>query len=482
MSPPLLPDDPHDSRLIANVRPLAWVNPTPAPRYNLVAIGAGAAGLVSAGGAGGLGAKVALIERQFLGGDCLIAGCVPSKTLLAVARERPTDFAAVMERVRQVRADISPHDSAERFRREFGVDVFFGEARFTAQDALEVGGQTLHFRKAVIATGSRPVVPDIPGMKEAAPLTNETVFSLTNLPRRLTVIGGGSVGCELAQAFARLGSRVTLLERGAQILSSEDEDTVQVVTAGLRRDGIDVRCHAAVTRVEAGPPKRVYLDVGMIEADAILVATGRTPNIESLNLDAAGIRVHGNGLIVDDHLRTTNRRVFAAGDVAGSYHLTHAADAMARLVIRNALFLGRERLSRLVVPWCLYTDPEFARVGLTEREANQRGVGVDVYRVGFDQVDRAITDGRTDGFVKVLTAKGTDRIVGAAVVGPHAGELIGTLSLAMTNRLGLKAIAGTVFPYPTYTEALKKVADAYNRTRLTPFVARVMRTWLRWTR
>jgi len=481
MTTPLLPDDPHDVRLVANVRPPTWVNPTPAPRYNLVAIGAGAAGLVSAGGAGGLGAKVALVERHYLGGDCLIAGCVPSKTLLAAARERPTDFAAVMERVRRVRADISPHDSAERFRREFGVDVFFGEARFTAPDALEVGGQSLRFRKAVIATGSRPVVPDIPGLKDAAPLTNETVFALTHLPRRLTVIGGGPVGCELAQAFARLGSRVTLLVRGPQLLAKEDEDAARIVEAGLRRDGIDVRFSATVTRVEAGPPKRVHLGDEAIEADAILVATGRKPNVERLNLDAAGIQVNANGLIVDDRLRTTNRRVFAAGDVAGAYRFTHAADAMARLVIRNALFLGRGRLSRLVVPWCLYTDPEFARVGLTERAAAERGVRVDVYRVGFDHVDRALTDGKTDGFVKVLTAKGRDRIVGAAVVGAHAGELIGTLSFAMTNRLGLKAIAETVFPYLTYTEALKTIADTYNRTRLTPFVARVMRTWLRWT-
>jgi pyruvate/2-oxoglutarate dehydrogenase complex dihydrolipoamide dehydrogenase (E3) component len=481
MAIPLLPGDPHDDRLRANVRPPGWVNPTPSARYQFVVIGAGPAGLVAAAAAAGLGAKVALVERDLMGGDCLNVGCVPSKTLLRAAKaaaavwrakefgiratEPEVDFPAVMERVRRVRAELSAVDSAERFRK-LGVDVFLGEGKFLNEDTVEVNGVRLRFGRCLIATGARPVIPDIPGLKESRWFTNETVFALTELPKRLLVIGGGPVGCELGQAFARLGSRVTLQPSGrmtpGRLLPKEDDDAGLQVMAALRRDGVQIE--------------------GKPAFDAILVAAGRAPNVEGLNLAAAGVAFSQDGVRIDDRLRTTNPRVFAAGDVCSlGYRFTHAADAMARLVVRNALFPLKGRASALTIPWCTYTDPEVGRVGLNEREAAERGVAVDVYRVELAEVDRAVTDGEA-GFVKVLAAKGTDRIVGATVVGPHAGELVGTLSLAMTHGIGLKKLANTVFPYPTYTEALRKVADQYNRTRLTPLARRLLGTWLEWFR
>ncbi len=481
MTIPLLPNDPHDEALQRLVKPRDWVNPTPAPRYQLVVIGGGPAGLVCAAGAAGLGAKVALIERDLLGGDCLNVGCVPSKTLLRAAKavceirragefgvkvaEPEIDFAAIMQRVRRVRAELAPVDSAERYR-SLGIDVFLGEGRFANEDTIEVNGAKLRFGRCVIATGARPVVPDIHGLKDSRWFTNENIFTLTELPKRLLVIGGGPIGCELGQAFARLGSKVTITARSG-LLHKDDADAVRIVGAALRRDGIDI--------VAETPDPRGF--------DAVLVATGRTPNVGGLNLDAAGVTLDAKtGIAVDDQLRTSNSRVFAVGDVCSvGYKFTHAADAMARLAIRNALFPTKGYASALTIPWCTYTDPEIGRVGLNEQEASERGIAVDGFRHDFPQLDRGATDA-AEGFVKVLVQKGTDRIVGAMVVGSHAGELIGTLSVAMTNRVGLRSLAATVFPYPTYTEAIKKVADQYNRTRLTPLAARVLRTWLKWFR
>ncbi len=482
MTIPLLPDDPHDSRLRANVKPPGWVNPTPAPRYQLVVIGAGPAGLVAAAGAAGLGAKVALVERDLLGGDCLNVGCVPSKTLLRAARaaaearragdfgvrvaEPEIDFAVVMERVRRVRADLSPVDSAERFR-SLGIDVFLGEGRFVNRETIEVNGAKLRFGRCVIATGSRAVVPDIARLKEARWFTNETLFSLTELPQRLLVIGGGPIGCEIGQAFARLGSQVTIATRSGRLLPREDDDTASFLAETFRREGIEV--------VADTPPPGGF--------DTVLVAAGRQANTERLNLEAAGIQTDPvDGVRVDDYLRTTNSRVFAAGDVCSAgYKFTHAADAMARLVIRNALFPTKGKASKLTIPWCTYTDPEVGRVGLSERDAAETGVPVGVYRLDLRELDRAAADGAT-GFIKVLTRRGTDRILGATAVGPHAGEWIGTVSLAMTHGIGLKKLANTVFPYPTYTEALRKIADQYNRTRLTPRARRILGVWLKWFR
>ncbi|MEM7811605.1 MAG: mercuric reductase [Planctomycetota bacterium] len=499
----LSPPDVHNKRLEDNVRPPEWVNPTPIDRYNMVVIGGGTAGLVTAAASAGLGAKVALIERSLLGGDCLNVGCVPSKALISAGRaaaavrdagdfgvraagDPRVDFAGVMERMRRLRADISPNDSARRFR-DLGVDVFVGDGTFVDGQTVEVGGQRLNFAKATIATGARAAAPPIPGLEEAGYLTNETLFSLTELPRRLAVIGAGPIGAEMAQSFARFGSEVTLLELGPHVLSREDADAAAVVQASLVKDGIDVRVNSGVTSVgTAGGAKTVTFETEgqshTIEVDAILVAIGRAPNVDGLGLENAGVEYdRRTGVTVDDSLRTTNKRIFAAGDIASKYKFTHAADFLARTVIRNALFMGRGKASALTIPWATYTAPELAHVGLTEAEAAERGVPVDVFRQDLEHVDRAILDGDNAGFVKALVEKGTDKIVGATVVAEHAGDMISQFSLAMTHGLGLKKFASTIYPYPTQAEAIRKLGDQFNKTKLTPFTAKLLRFMIRLT-
>jgi len=501
---PVQPYDVHNQFLVSNARPPDWANPEPAGRYNLVVLGAGTAGLVSAAGAAGLGARVALVERAFMGGDCLNVGCVPSKALIRASRaaaevrdaqdfgvEAPAgarvNFPAVMERMRRLRAALSSNDSAARFR-GLGVDVFFGEARFTGPDAVEVGGRVLRFRRAVIATGARAARPDIPGLADAGFLTNETVFSLTELPPRLAVIGAGSIGCELAQAFARFGARVSLLGNRPQIMPREDPDAARIVEKEMRRDGVNLILGCNVVRVaQEGAVKVLHLECGgqptEVRADAILIGVGRAPNVQGLDLEAAGVAYdEKEGIKVNDRLQTTNPRIYAAGDICSRFKFTHAADAMARVVIQNALFFGRAKASALVIPWCTYTDPEVAHVGLYEAEAKARGIDVRTFTEPMAHVDRAVLDGDTDGFVKVHVRAGSDRILGATVVARHAGEMISELTLALVGGLGLGTLARTIHPYPTQAEAIKRVADAYNRTRLTPFVKGLFQKWLAWMR
>ncbi len=498
------PLDEHNRRLLDNVHPAGWVNPEPAKRYHLVVIGGGTAGLVSAAGAAGLGAKVALIERHLMGGDCLNVGCVPSKAVIRAARawhdarqaaerfagpavdpQSRGDFGAVMERMRRLRAGISVHDSAERFR-GLGVDVFLGDGRFTGPDAIEVGGQTLRFRRAVIATGGRAAVPPIPGL--ALPdgtgyLTNETIFNLNELPRRLLVIGGGPIGCELAQAFARLGSEVTLLAKDGHVLIREDADAAEIVQNALRKDGVRLELNAKLLEIRRnGEPVAVIERDGRrqeIPADRILVAAGRTPNIEGLGLDEAGVKHGKGGVEVDDRLRTSNPKVFACGDVASRFQLTHIADAQARIVIQNALFFGRSKMSALTIPWCTYTSPEVAHVGLYEKDARERGMEVDTLTVPLSTVDRAILDGADEGFLRLHVEKGKDRILGATLVAEHAGDMIGELCLAITHKIGLGKIASVIHPYPTQGEVVKKAADQWRRTKLTPGVRKLFGRWFR---
>ena len=500
----VLPTDSHNRLLVSRVHPGDWTNPEPAPRYNLVAIGGGTAGLVSAAGATGLGARCALIEKHLLGGDCLNVGCVPSKALIrssrAVADARDAgafgvdvsvgsevDFAAVMERMRRLRSEIAEHDSARRFR-ELGVDVFLGEARFVSRDAVRVGERTLRFSRAVIATGGRAAAPPIEGLEEAGYLTNETLFSLTELPPRLGVIGGGPIGCEMAQAFQRFGSRVSVFQCHPQILEREDGQAGRRVQDAFRRDGIRLHLESRVFRVESrAGEKRVHLECNgrtrQVAVDEVLVAAGRAPNVEGLDLETAGVDYdRRRGVLVNDRLRTSNRRIFAAGDVCSRYKFTHAADALARIVIRNALFMGREKASALTIPWCTYTDPEVARVGLNRREASRQGIRYDLFVREFAEVDRAITDGEEGGMVSVLVEKGNDRILGATVVARHAGEMINEITLAMVGGLGLKTISRVIHPYPTQAEAIKQVGDAFNRTRLTPRTRRILSRWFAWRR
>lgn len=495
----LLPNDPSDQALREQVHPAGWTNPVPATRYNLVVLGGGTAGLVSAAGAAGLGARVALIERDLLGGDCLNVGCVPSKTLLRAARaaaevrragrfgvrcgESSVDFAEVMRRVRELRAGLAPNDSAARFR-GLGVDVFLGDGRFTGPDTVEVAGQTLRFARAIIATGARATRPAIPGLAEAGFVTNESVFNLTELPRRLAVLGGGPIGCELGQAFARLGSEVTLVGKEPTLLPREDPDAAAVVATAMRRDGVRLELGREVARVgrEGSAKRLLFTDGTSLLADEILVSVGRMPNVERLGLDFAGVRHDATGVLVDDRLRTSNPRIYAAGDICSRFKFTHAADALARIAIQNSLFFGRARASALTIPWCTYTEPELAHVGLTAKEAADRGVAVDTLVQAMRHVDRAVLDGDEEGFLKVHVRKGTDRIVGATAVAATAGSMIAEITVSMTAGLGLRALARTIHPYPTQCEAVKKVADAYNRTRLTPFVKSLFTRWLAWQR
>lgn len=499
----LQPLDAYNLELQRQVHPTDWQNPKPDGRYHLVVIGAGTAGLVTAAGAAGLGAKVALVERSLMGGDCLNVGCVPSKALLAAARQvahvrraseygiqadlLAVDFAAVMERMRRLRAGISPHDSAARFR-DLGVDVFFGQASFRSPREIEVGGQSLSFQKAVIATGARAAQPAIPGLAEAGYLTNETLFSLTQLPNRLAVIGGGPIGCEMAQCFARLGAKVTLIEQSEHILSREDADAARVVQQALVRDGVCVVTQARVLRVELRSQEKglVWASQGVEQeavVDEILVAVGRTPNLDGLGLEAAGVQADPRqGVQVNDRLQTSQRHIYAAGDVCSAVKLTHAADFQARIVIQNALFLGRAKVSSLIVPHCTYTSPELAHVGLDPAELARDPVAVSTYTLPMAQVDRAILEGETEGFVRIHCQRGSDRILGATIVAPQAGDLLAPIVLAMKQRIGLGKIASVIHSYPTQADAIRKLGDRYNKTRLTPRVQWLLGTWLRWTR
>jgi pyruvate/2-oxoglutarate dehydrogenase complex dihydrolipoamide dehydrogenase (E3) component len=397
------------------------------------------------------------------------------------------DFGAAMDRMRRLRADISRHDAAGRFR-AMGVDVYLGEGRFSGSDTVAVGGLTLRFSKAVIATGARALRPAIPGLEEVGFLTNETVFSLTERPARLAVLGAGPLGCELAQAFSRLGSRVTILEKTDHLLPREDRDAAAVLAAAFERDGIEVRHSAECVRVSAEQGgKTLHLSCDgredAVQVDEILVGAGRVPNVDGLNLEAVGVRYDARGGVeVDDHLRTANRRIYAAGDVCLRHKFTHTADAAARIVLRNALFWGRARLSALTVPWCTYTDPEIAHVGLYEAEAAERGIAVDTFMERFEELDRAIADGEREGLVKVHVRRGTDRILGATIVARHAGEMISEVTVAMAGRVGLGRLADVIHPYPTQAEAIKHVADAYNRTRLTPLAKKLFTRLMAWRR
>ena len=483
--------------------------------YNVVVIGGGTAGLVTAAGTAGLGGRVALVERHKMGGDCLNYGCVPSKALIKSSRvvalmrhadrfgldpAQPTiDYGRVARRVKALRARIEPHDSVERFE-ELGVDVFPGQATLESPHEVRVGDKVLKTRHIVIATGGRAVVPDVPGLKEAGYETNETIFERESAPGRLLVIGGGPIGCELAQAMARLGARVTLVDRGAQLLHREDSDVAALLQTQLERDGVRFLLCARVESVAPGRggPHRVRLrqDVqsggvpggrSELDADTILVAAGRRPNVEGLGLEQAGVAYTDKGVGIDPHLATTRRNIYAAGDVCGPYHFTHFAEYQARIIVRNILLsplfgLGRARADYRVVPWTTFTEPEVARVGLNEKEAARTGAPYDVHRFPFSDLDRAILESEETGCAKVIAARGKGTILGATIIGAGAGEMIHEFALAMKQGIGLSSLSSMIHVYPSLSQAVQRVGDAYMRTRLTDRARRLFSRLYAWQR
>lgn len=482
--------------LAANASPSGWQNPRFDGRYHLVIVGAGPAGLTAAREAASLGAKVALIERNRIGGERLNVGCVPSKALIRTARfyaeirsavnfggqaprEQEFHFPAAMARVHRIQARLSQSDSAQRLR-EAGIDVYFGDAEFAGPDSINVAGQVLRFSKALIATGARAVIPPIPGLAESGFDTNETVFNWRDCPARLMIIGGGPLGCEAAQAFSRFGVHVVIAQSDPMFLPKEERDAAQLLSDVLVHDGVDIHLNSNVTGVRGeGAVKFVDLicdgDRSTVAVDHILVGVGRVPNVETLNLDLAGIQSDPTaGIRVNDFLQTSNPNIYSAGDVCLDHKFTHAAIASARIVVSNALFGGRKRLSALTIPWCTYTDPEIAHVGLYVPEALRAGIPVRTFTILMQDVDRAVTDGEDIGFVKIHIREGSDRILGATVVARHAGEMINGISLAITAGIGLQEFSEVIHTYPTQAEAIKMAAEAYRRSRLTPARLKLM--------
>jgi pyruvate/2-oxoglutarate dehydrogenase complex dihydrolipoamide dehydrogenase (E3) component len=495
--------------------------------YNVVVIGAGTAGLVTAAGTAGLGGRVALVERNLMGGDCLNFGCVPSKALISSARlvqqiresekwglEKQSPefvFEKVFERMRARRAKIAPHDSQERFE-SLGVDVFRGEARFVSPHEIELnispspqssppgrGGraapgdtQRLRAKNFVIATGSRAVIPKIEGIEDVPYFTNETIFDeLKHKPESMIVLGGGPMGCELGQALSRLGVKITIVEYTPQILGPEDIDVGQFMQKRFEAEGITVQHCTEVTRVSMcdglitlegnyKPPGAAQGSPVQFTGHALLLAVGRCPMMKALNLEAAGVKYTPNGVEVNDYLQTSQPHIYAAGDIANRLKFTHTADYTARVVVRNILmpfqFL-RQKVDWSVVPWCTYTDPEVAHIGLGEKSAKEQNVEYDLFVVPLEEIDRAVVESEEAGFAKILTAKGSDRILGATIVAPHAGDLLHEFVLAIKAGIGLATIASTIHAYPTFAELARKAGDKYNKTRLTP-LARKFFTWL----
>lgn len=483
---------------------------------NLVVIGAGAAGLVSAYIAATVRAKVTLIERERMGGDCLYTGCVPSKALLRAASiaahmrnanefgigavEPTVDFAAVMARIQRSIAKIEPHDSVERYS-ALGVECLSGEARVTSPWTVEVNGQSLSTRAIIIATGAKPFIPPIPGLESINYLTSDTLWDLTELPKHLVILGGGPIGCELGQAFARLGARVTIVERASRLLGRDDEAAAQLVASALCDDGVELLLSAQATQFSArGAGGIVHYElsdpsadansdgsgtVGEIEFDQVLVAVGRTPNIAGFGLEDLGINGAAGGVVeTNGYLQTVHPNIYACGDVAGPYQFTHTAAHQAWFACVNALFGGWRRFAAdySVIPRVTYTDPEVASVGLTEIDARAQGREIDVTEYGLDDLDRAIVEGTDRGYVKVLTQAGSDRVIGASITGQHAGELIAEFTLAMRHGIGLKKILGTVHAYPTMMEANKYVAGNWSRANAPQRILGWLEGYHRWLR
>lgn len=516
------PMDEHNVKLLDNVHPPEWIDPEFNGVYNMVVIGAGAGGLVTAASAAGAGAKCALVEANLLGGDCLNVGCVPSKALLHAANlahmardaatladsgisitgEVKVEFAQTMRRMRAIRADISKNDSASRFTKRLGVDVYFGFAKFLSERSVQVNNKKLEFKKCVIATGGYPSVPAISGLKELevenrgdgenkpCVVTNETFFNLTVQPRTLGVIGTGVVGMELGQAMQRLGTQVTMFGRSGAVLSKEDADLAESVKAQMESDGVQFRLNVAEYKraarsgkiAENGYPELLLSTVedGELQEyqfDAILVAAGRKPNVTGMDLEKAKVEYDSKiGLKVNDHLQTTNARIYGVGDCCSAYKFTHAADFMARMVVRNALFLGTNKMSSLLIPYATFTSPELAHVGLYASDLRDRKINFKTFEKHFSDNDRALCDGKTTGMVRIHVDAKSDTILGASILGEGAGNMISEITMAMQSGIGLGKVASIIHPYPSMAESIRQAGDLYNKTRLTTTVRGLLRS------
>ncbi|MEZ6095316.1 MAG: FAD-containing oxidoreductase [Pirellulaceae bacterium] len=492
----------YQQRWLRNVAPVDHINPKPSKPYQLVVVGAGTAGLVAAAGAAGMGARVALIESKMMGGDCLNTGCVPSKSWIEMANQfqeaRETlaehqnplsdslrfDFSMASRRMQAARANISANDSVRRFQ-ELGVDVYLGKAQFTGPKSIEVAGCQLTFARAIIATGARAAIPKIPGIENVKYLTNETLFDLEKIPESILIVGGGPIGCEMAQTLRRMGSTVTVADLADRILSRELPDASSVVDATLRREGITLEFGASITQILQNGDNEIVATIQsnqttkQIVVNSVLLATGRTPNVEHLGLDQAGVAFDlKHGIHIDDYLRTSNPRVFAAGDCCLPLQFTHAADFSARSAIENALFFRRASWRKLLIPRCTYTQPNVAHVGMDWTEIEQRD-DLQAYQIDYSDNDRAVLAGNEGGFIRVYCPKGKDRIVACTIVSELAGEMIGEVAMAIKHKIGLKQIASVIHPYPTRSDAFRRLGDQYNRTRLTPWTKKILARYLR---
>ena len=469
-------------------------------KYNVVVIGGGTAGLVTSAGTVGLGGRAALIEANKMGGDCLNFGCVPSKALisstkliqrirnathLGLAEQHPAfTFEDVFARMRERRAKIEPHDSVERFE-GLGVDVFQGRAKFVSPHVVEIDdGTRLEAKNFVIATGTKALVLPIPGLDEVPYYTNETIFDkMPEAPSSIMILGGGPIGCEFAQVMRRLGVNVTLVELLPRLLPRDDTDASELIRKRFLEEGIDVRTGTKATRFAKSGTGVVATLEGpdgeqQVEAGALLVATGRAPNVNNLGLEEAGVEFDRRGVRVDATLTTSQPHIFACGDIAGPYQFTHSADYQARLVVRNILIPWfKAKADYTWVPWVSYTDPEVAQCGLSEDQAKEKNIPHDVYRYDWDDLDRAITDSETTGFIKVVTESGKDKILGASVVGVHAGEVMHEVLVAAKHGIGLSKLSATIHAYPTLSSSVQRVADSFQKTRLTPTAASIFK-WL----
>jgi len=470
---------------------------------NLIVIGAGSAGLVSSLIAAAVNAKVTLIEKHKMGGDCLNTGCVPSKALIKSAKvaslirraddfgikvtESKVDFPAVMERIQTVIKEIEPHDSVERFE-GLGVECIVGNATITSPWSVEVNGNTLTTKNIIIATGAGPFIPPIKGIENIAYLTSDNLWEIREQPKKLLVLGGGPIGCELTQAFARLGSSVTQVEMASRIMAREDEDVSELITAKFINEGVDIRTRHKAKEFIIKENKKLLIcehegqDV-QIEFDHVLVAVGRKANTSGFGLEELGVALNENKTIkVNEYLQTSISSIYACGDVAGPFQFTHTAAHQAWYASVNSLFgrFKRFKADYSVIPWATFTDPEVARVGLNEQEANRQNIPYETSLYQLDDLDRALTEGETEGFIKVLTIPGKDKILGATIVGVHAGELITEYITAMKNKTGLNTLLGTIHIYPTLSEANKYAAGVWKKAHAPQFILKLVKKYHQW--